>query len=284
MQFILTRDVDRFSGRAGRLICSRLECNILATVLMDVRDGRYDQSPSLFAYAVEAGGDVVWAGLRTPPWPLIAAALDPPATAGGLIGPWLEEDPELPGVNAEPGTAAALAREWRSRTGGTTRRRTSMAMHVVERVVDPPRPSPGALRVAQTTERPLLLSWWAAFAQEAGMVGGGHRAALDSRLAHGRLLVWDHHGPVSMVGINRPVAGAVRVGPVYTPPALRGRGYGGTAVAEASRRALAGGARSCMLYTDLANPTSNKIYAEVGYRRAGDWEEHDFDRVESAGA
>lgn len=87
-----------------------------------------------------------------------------------------------------------------------------------------------------------------------------------------------------MVGINRPVAGAVRVGPVYTPPALRGRGYAGTAVAEASRRALAGGARSCMLYTDLANPTSNKIYAEVGYRRAGDWEEHDFDRVETAGA
>jgi len=28
-----------------------------------------------------------------------------------------------------------------------------------------------------------------------------------------------------------------------------------------------------MLFTDLANPTSNKIYAEVGYRRTGDWEE-----------
>ncbi len=35
-------------------------------------------------------------------------------------------------------------------------------------------------------------------------------------------------------------------------------------------------ARSCMLYTDLANPTSNKIYAEIGYRRVGDWEEHEF--------
>ena len=31
-----------------------------------------------------------------------------------------------------------------------------------------------------------------------------------------------------------------------------------------------------MLYTDLANPTANKIYAEVGYRRFGDWEEHAF--------
>jgi hypothetical protein len=34
---------------------------------------------------------------------------------------------------------------------------------------------------------------------------------------------------------------------------------------------------SGMLFTDLANPTSNKIYAEVGYRRFGDWEEeHSF--------
>jgi predicted GNAT family acetyltransferase len=31
-----------------------------------------------------------------------------------------------------------------------------------------------------------------------------------------------------------------------------------------------------MLFTDLANLTSNKIYAEVGYRRAGAWEEHDL--------
>jgi len=32
-----------------------------------------------------------------------------------------------------------------------------------------------------------------------------------------------------------------------------------------------------MLFTDLANATSNKIYAEVGYRRIGDWEEHAFE-------
>jgi predicted GNAT family acetyltransferase len=33
-----------------------------------------------------------------------------------------------------------------------------------------------------------------------------------------------------------------------------------------------------MLFTDLANPTSNKIYAEIGYRRVADWEEHAFVR------
>jgi predicted GNAT family acetyltransferase len=31
-----------------------------------------------------------------------------------------------------------------------------------------------------------------------------------------------------------------------------------------------------MLFTDLANATSNKIYATVGFRRFADWEEYTF--------
>ncbi len=91
------------------------------------------------------------------------------------------------------------------------------------------------------------------------------------------MLVWDHLGPVSMLGITQPVARVVRIGPVYTPLQYRRNGYAGSAVAAVSRRALAGGASRCMLFTDLANPTSNKIYAEVGYRRIADWEEYAFD-------
>jgi predicted GNAT family acetyltransferase len=80
---------------------------------------------------------------------------------------------------------------------------------------------------------------------------------------------------VSVVGNAPPVAGVVRLGPVYTPAALRGRGYASSAVAARSRLALEDGLR-CALFTDLANPTSNKIYAEVGYRRVADWEEIRF--------
>ncbi len=112
------------------------------------------------------------------------------------------------------------------------------------------------------------------------MFGAGADAAeaVDSRLGHSRLWLWQAPGgaPVSMVAVNAPVAGAVRLGPVYTPPEHRRRGFAGAAVAAVSRRALQDGARACMLFTDLANPTSNKIYAEVGYRRVGAWEEHHF--------
>jgi predicted GNAT family acetyltransferase len=81
---------------------------------------------------------------------------------------------------------------------------------------------------------------------------------------------------VSLLGRTVAVAGVPRIGPVYTPPALRRRGYASTAVAALSRRQFDDGARRIVLFTDLANPTSNKIYAQVGYRRLADYEEHAF--------
>ena len=53
---------------------------------------------------------------------------------------------------------------------------------------------------------------------------------------------------------------------VYTPPAERGRGYGAAVSAGVTRRALADGADTCMLYADVANDTSNGIYRRIGYR------------------
>jgi hypothetical protein len=91
------------------------------------------------------------------------------------------------------------------------------------------------------------------------------------------MYVWDDAGsPTSLIAVRPPVDGAARIGPVYTPGALRRRGYAGSGVAAVSRRLLGAGADVCMLFTDLANPTSNKIYGEVGYRRFADWEDHRF--------
>jgi predicted GNAT family acetyltransferase len=70
---------------------------------------------------------------------------------------------------------------------------------------------------------------------------------------------------VHLTGVNPPSFGVARVGPVYTPPVQRGRGWASNAVAEVSRQIQAEGARVC-LFTDQANPISNKIYAALGYR------------------
>ena len=58
----------------------------------------------------------------------------------------------------------------------------------------------------------------------------------------------------------------IRIGAVYTPPELRRRGYASALVAAVSQAELDRGRRWCFLFTDLANPTSNRIYQAIGYR------------------
>jgi RimJ/RimL family protein N-acetyltransferase len=283
MRFVLTRDADEFAARTERLLAARLECNVLATVLMTVRAGGHRDPPPIFALGVAEGEEVSFAAMRTPPWPLLTSPMEPVAAADSLMELWLGSDPDVSIVSGVPETARAIAAAWERRTGGTARSTLSEAMHVLTEVHDPPRPAAGTLRLPEADERDLLVRWMEEFVGEAGLTGGAQAAAMvDNRLRHQGLLVWDDDQPVSMIGLNPAVAGVVRIGPVYTPRPLRRRGYAGSAVAETSRRALAAGAERCMLYTDLANPTSNKIYAEVGYRRCGDWEEIALERDPSS--
>lgn len=272
---VLTGLASEFAQRASGFLAETPERNVAATVLAGILDGHHADSSPLFAYGEDETGGLRFAVLRTPPWPLLVSDLDP-ALAVGLIDRWLKSDPEMPGVSGLPDATAAVAAAWRTRTGGRTQRRMQMALHCLERVDDPPRLAPGALRPPTTGERELLIAWTGGFELETGQLGGDPAARVDERLSHGGWWLWEDRQPVSLVGLAQPVAGVVRLGPVYTPPEWRSRGYASAAVAAASRQALAAGARRCMLYTDLANPTSNRIYAEVGYRRIAKWEEHSF--------
>jgi predicted GNAT family acetyltransferase len=73
--------------------------------------------------------------------------------------------------------------------------------------------------------------------------------------------------------VSAPAAGVARVGPVYTPPGWRRRGYGAAVAATAARSGLRSGVTEIVLYTDLANPTSNSIYRAIGFRPHHDGQE-----------
>jgi predicted GNAT family acetyltransferase len=275
VKLTLTRDAEEFAARTRDLFQSRIECNLIATVCAGVLAGRYPQSAPLFAYGVE-NDEVRVAALRTPPWDMLVTALDQRA-ARELVERWLQADSELPGVGGPLGAARAVADAWAEHTGGTTRCRARELAYVLERVNDPPRPAPGELRVARADERALLIDWMRAFARESAAFPEERADALvEGRASDQALWVWDRSGPVSTLATAPPIAGTVRIGPVYTPPEHRRRGYAGTAVATASRQALERGARRCVLYADVTNPTSNKIYMEIGYRRFGEHEEYEF--------
>jgi predicted GNAT family acetyltransferase len=80
-----------------------------------------------------------------------------------------------------------------------------------------------------------------------------------------------------MCGTSRSTPNGSRIGPVYTPPDLRRRGYASAVVAAASQAQLDAGARFCFLFTDLANPTSNRIYQAIGYEPVRDVEVYTFE-------
>jgi predicted GNAT family acetyltransferase len=275
VRFLLTRDVEEFAAHAEALLAARVEHNVLATILLRARHGQFVAPGRLFAAGI-VDGAVAAAAMRIPPWPLLSTTLDP-AAADALMRAWLPEDPQVAGVNAERDTAQAIGAAWMRATGGRAACTMREAMHLCSDVVDPPRPAAGALRLADAGERELLIEWERDFVAEAGIEGGGDPAAMvDGRLRRGAQHVWVDGDPVSTLGTSPAIAGVVRIGPVYTPPARRRRGYASSAVAAAARDAFADGASRCMLFTDLRNPTSNKIYAAVGFRRCGDWEQQSF--------
>jgi len=260
---------------ARPLLEERLEHNVVATVLAAVA-AHGDHFPDALFASVKAGGVIVAAALRTPPRQLLATTMDE-AVAAALMEAWLERDPAPPGVAAPEPAAGLIAAAFELTSRRSAALRREMAAHRLERVIAPARPASGSLRAAERSDRALLIEWTEAFGHDTGMYAGDAEAVVERSLEHGLRFLWEDAGEaVSMVGFNPPVAGVVRVGPVYTPPSRRGSGYASSAVAAISALALERGARACMLFTDLANPTSNRIYAAVGYERFADWGEYEF--------
>jgi RimJ/RimL family protein N-acetyltransferase len=277
MHFVTEADPRRFAGRVRPLLEADPASNVMATVLTSILEGQPADPPPVFAYGLDRRDAVTVAALRVPPRPMLCTALDA-AGAERLLDAWLDVDPEPAGINALAPTARLIAAGWERRMGGRARLRMRLALHALQAVTDPPRPAAGRLTRAGPEHWDLLVGWWEAFGAEAGAFVGSAERVVAHRLRRGDQWLWVQPAgePVSMVATNLPVAGAVRIGPVYTPPGHRNRGYASAAVAAVSRQALSSGARSCMLFTDLGNPTSNHIYADVGYRRFADWEEYEL--------
>lgn len=235
--------------------------------------GTLRDDPSLYPehrlWLVEDGGAVVAAALRTPPFNLVLARPQSDAALDALAG---AVDEPLPGVVGALPEADRFAAAWAERRGATPRVGFRQGVYALDRV-RPVSGVAGLMREATLDDRPLILDWWRAFAVEAlpDDDPGLDRAerSVDHRLradAAG-IVLWDDAGPVSLAGYGGGTPSGIRIGPVYTPPELRGRGYASALVAALSERLLAAGRRFCFLYTDLANPTSNRIYERIGYER-----------------
>jgi predicted GNAT family acetyltransferase len=236
-----------------------------------------DEPPTLLT--LWDGAAIGGAAFRTPPWPLGVSAVpeDAMVAAGEAL---LELDPDLPGVAAPRDRAEPFAETWAKLTGAAVREVLAMRLYRLGELAAPA--VPGRARTITADDVPLVAAWRRDFELEAvgserepGRAESAVRRSM--RLGNG-LLLWEADGQaVAHASVGAPVDGMSRVGPVYTPPEFRGRGYGSAVTAAASRWALAAGADYVVLFTDLANPTSNAIYQRIGYRPVYDQAELAFD-------
>jgi predicted GNAT family acetyltransferase len=96
-------------------------------------------------------------------------------------------------------------------------------------------------------------------------------------VSSGRLSLWESAGEAAASAyVSTTEAGVARVGFVYTPPQHRRSGFASAVVAAVSRNVLESGTR-CILYAQLANPTSNALYRRLGYRPVGEIVRYSFE-------
>jgi len=264
---------DFLATTSGFLEAREAEHNLTLGICSALRRGLYTTPPYLAA--VTDGDRVVGAALRTPPWQLVLSEIDDPRAIGLLVSDLAGE--ALPGWLGPVDAAREFADRWRSATGQEARR--GLAERIFRLTsVRPPTGVAGRVTQATTADRDLLVEWTTAFVDEA--LGGENPepvdVVVDRGLAAGRITyLWvDGDRPVSMAGVGGPTPHGLRVGPVYTPPDYRRRGYASALVAAASQSALDAGKRFCFLFTDLANPTSNHIYQEIGYEPVRDVQQY----------
>ncbi|WP_030786130.1 GNAT family N-acetyltransferase [Streptomyces sp. NRRL S-920] len=278
----LTQDLDAFRTRADAFLRSE---PALHTALLSVTDTlrvsglhAYGEGAPHFGAYVDEGGHVRGAFLRTPPYRPVLSPLGPEAV-DALARQLADLTPDLPGVAADEETAEGFARAWEKRTGVTAAPGYRQRLYRLGPLTPPEPAPPGRARLADEGDRELLARWHGEFTEAVGEPSAMDPGAwVDARLAYGGITLWETPDgtPAAMAGATRLIAGQVRVAPVYTPAGLRGRGYGGAATVAVTRAALDAGAAEVLLFTDLANPTSNGLYQRIGYRPVRDFTQYDF--------
>ncbi|MBV8349931.1 MAG: GNAT family N-acetyltransferase [Mycolicibacterium sp.] len=185
------------------------------------------------------------------------------------------------GVRGPRDTAEAFAAAWCAATGGVGAVSLQERLYRLNTLVKPAGVE-GHAHAAGPSDFDVLTEWLMRFGSEAF---GEHldqaASARSVQAAKGlgdEYLLWTvQDRRVSMAAVRSPVAGVSRIGPVYTPTAERGRGYGSAVTAAAALWGRQHGADDVVLFADVANPTSNHIYQRIGFQLVSDYARINFD-------
>ena len=269
MGWQITADPQAYAEHVMPLLARDPTAHTIALTVLDaVRKGiRWSDEPCWFGWH-QAGGSVDGAIFQTPPHPL-GLAVVPAGSEAELVAVVRDAGHTVAGVNGQMEAARRVGDAWRAGTGGSVTELLRTRLYRLD-TLKPPTSSAvrGRPRRAGLHDLDLVMEWIVAFHLESHPdTATANRQQFRGKIEDGLVWFWEHdERPVSLAGCNPTTFGVARVGPVYTPPAERRHGYGSAVTAACTRDALERGAEQVVLFTDVANPTSNAIYQKIGYQ------------------
>jgi predicted GNAT family acetyltransferase len=177
----------------------------------------------------------------------------------------------FPGAVGPVATVESFAKIWAGITEKKFKIGMSQKIYQLNKVISA-KAVGGRLIVASAEHQDLITQWVYAFSLESlphenNSIERAKEFAVH-KIPKGEVFIWQNEAgkPVSMNAVGRPTKQGISVSAVYTRVEYRKQGFASAVVAGTSQRMLDQGKKFCVLYTDLANPTSNKIYQDIGYK------------------
>jgi uncharacterized protein len=225
-----------------------------------------ESAPDALLLSVESAGTIVGAAVWTPPHDVVVTRL-PVGAAARIAGECTRSGWAITGASGPDGHGLELAEQLAGLSGAAVRVRMRQRVYELTSVETVPRAAGAMRRARAPADVELVAQWYAEFAQEVNLL---HRANprdwASATIASGSAFLWEDATAGCLACLSRETPNGRAIGPVYTPPASRRRRYATSLVAELSQHVLTSGKRFACLFTDDANPTSNRIYESIGFR------------------
>jgi L-amino acid N-acyltransferase YncA len=261
-------EADEFSTAVIPHLAEReVENNVVIGVARRIA-AQPESAPGAVLCAVEEHGQIVAAGLRTPPnFPVVTRL---PAGAAPKVAEFFASVGDVPDGAVGPGKdGRELALHFAEKRQGRVELASDEIVYELTALREPPKP-PGQARPATPADTAIVTRFLDEFFREVALPHPPDPAALTRRIMErNSALLWDDDGVVSLASWARHLVTGTAIAPVYTPRAARNRGYGSAVTAALCRQLFEAGRRFVCLHAERHNPASNHVYQSLGFRAVG---------------
>ena len=274
MEFKRFEDVHKFAAKAEPILLEREDVySLFFGVLQAIKAGVYEER---FMATIEEDGEVLALFQMTSPHPLNIILVDENRMEEILdlaIQSLIALEIEIVSIISLKPWANRFAKIWEAKTAKSSKVLMDQGLYRLDQVDETLKQSPGTWRFANEGDCRLIGKWYSLFEQGAGLPitpGEYVKKRVEKFVKEREVFLWIDNGKVvSMMKKSRPTKQGVTVSLVFTPSEERRKGYARTMVAACTKELLKD-YKFCVLYTDMMNPTSNKIYKEIGYEKIAD--------------